>query len=350
MAVSLTQVPSGTQYSYGEIVYTVESTLIGPSIPAANLPVQFSILIDIYEGNTLLTRRKKQPNPQGTTIINIASVLNDFLEYDLVALGSSTSTAAVNGQKTFTLQFGEEYLVNGTLTPDANQVSSDVSVIKGVAPYNSNDVTEAINIPTVLSGSGTTYRVHRDDFMTISTINSGLVIHHNVTIPDTGDSHQQVISGETYTFNIYDERSDLGEVRFAWFNDAGGIDYFTADQEGTQSVSNESDSYRRSVIDFTGNTSSNRVVGANRVYRSSVVEYNKSGNTTINKNTKWLTAQEAELVAGMFSSTQVFIQSGSNFIPVTILNSSHDVMVTGRQSELFQYQIQYRLSNDIRTK
>ena len=280
----------------------------------------------------------------------MASVLNDFLDYDLSALGSSTSTPAVNGQKSFTIQFGEEYIVNNVLTPDPNQVSQTVSVIKGVNPYNGNDVDEALTIPSVLSGAGTSYRLHRDDFMTISTFSGGLVNHQNVNIPMTGDTHTQIIDGVTYNFEIYDTRSDLGEVRFAWFNNAGGIDYFTADQEGTESVSTSSNSYRRSVIDFTGTGSSNRVVGANRVYRSGNVEYQKSGETTISKNTKWLNSAEATLVSGMFDSTQVFVQRGNDFLPVTLLNSSFERMVRGRQSELFQYNIQYRLSNDIRTK
>ena len=153
----------------------------------------------------------------------------------------------------------------------------------------------------------------------------------------------------TYDFEIYDERSDLGEVRVAWFNNIGGIDYFTADQEGTESVSSSTDSYRRSVIDFTGLSSSNRVVGANAVYRSSDVQYSKSSETSITKNTRWLTESEATLVSGIFTSPQVFLQRGSDFIPVTIMNGSYQVRVDGRDSELFQYNIQYRNSNDRRT-
>ena len=47
----------------------------------------------------------------------------------------------------------------------------------------------------------------------------------------------------------------------------------------------------------------------------------------------------------MFESTEVFIQSGSNFIPINLLNTRESIINTTARNKSFQYTVRYQFSN-----
>ena len=344
MAITIHQQPAAQNYSYNELVFSLSSGNINNT--------EFSFVVEItIPGVTDPFVFRKQPNPTKRGIIEISRILNDYLSYEVNALGSASLNAS-NQIKTFGVVFKEEYSVNGTLiTPNAATTSIPLTVIKGVREYNTGDLTSAFTIGPVLSNQPDTIRVFRTDNLILSTFNSttGVLTETSATIPATGATSTVIAGGKTFNLEIYDTRSDLGEVRFWWFNRNGGIDCFTADQEATLSTGVTKRTAPSSVITHGFSTSSNKNPLNTSVFKAGSTNYGVDFSTTHTKNTRWLNQQEADLVSGLFESPEVYIQVGSEFIPTTILNNSYDSLLTLREKDLFQYNIMYRFTNDKRT-
>ena len=340
MALSIVQQPGTQNYSYSDLVYVLSSDQITQT--------EFSFVVAItVDGNTFTYR--KQPNPTSRGIINVSNIINDNLYWEINALGGATSNA-VNQVKAFSITFSEEYYVNDVQTTGDSK-SRVITIVKGVREQNSGNINQAPTIGPILSNQPDTIRVFRSDDLLISTwsIADARLTNQAVAVPSSGASGTVIAGGKTFTLDIYDERSDLGEVRFWWFNRKGGIDCFTADQEATQSVGVEKRTADSSTITHGFTTSSNREPQNSNVFKAGEVNYGVDFNTTNTKNTRWLNQQEADLVAGLFESPKVYIQVGSSFIPTTILNSSYDALLTLREKDLFQYNIMYRYTNDKRS-
>ncbi len=354
MAITINeQRPTSPRYSYGEIVYTVSSDLVGPSIDADDIKQEYSFVVDVKIGSVIIQTIRKQPNPVGVGNFDLSDIINNNLDYDLAAVGATLNYPAVDARKRFTAVFGEEFIdSNGDLvvhtgaagTPVAGSPSVGapaITVIKGVDEYDTIELGDASTVPSVLTQMVNT-RLHRDDYYAITTSSSSQVITHNrVTVPSTGASFDQVIAGVTYSFDVYDDKSILGETRFAWFNTIGGIEYFTADQEGTSSTSVDKSSYNSTTINYgvttPNNKAGNTFISRNRVY---AVDYDQ----TFTKNTRWLTEDEALALEGLFDSPHVYVQDGDNFRPVEITNA-YESYSAQRNQQLFQYTINYRFSN-----
>ena len=346
MAITINQQPTAQNYSYNELVFV----LFSDSVTANNRnAIEFSFVIDItVDGNTF--RYRKQPNPTLRGIIDIGKIVNDNLEWEVKALGITSSADAEYQIKTFSVVFSEERLVNGTLVISNPTTAVSLSVIKGVREYNTGNTTGSFTIGPVLSEQPDTIRVHRDDSLLITNFTTiGATLTNTVVpIPATGDTSTTTVGGKEFTLDIYDDKSDLGEVRFWWFNRKGGIDCFTADQEATQSTGVTKRTADSSVITHGFTTSTNRNPRNASVFKAGTVNYGVDFDTTNTKNTRWLNQQEADLVAGLFESPEVYIQVGTEFIPTTILNNGYDALLTLREKDLFQYNIMYRYTNDKR--
>ena len=345
MAITIDQQPASQNYSYNELVYVLQSDQITQT--------EFSFVISIIDANapsgTLPFVYRKQPNPTSRGIVNVSNIINDNLYWEINALGAATSNS-VNQVKTFTITFSEEYYVDDVQTTGAS-VSTSITVIKGVREQNTGLLTGDYTIGPVLSNQPSVIRVFRTDNLVISTWTTadGTLTNQAVAVPSSGASGTVVAGGKTFTLDIYDTRSDLGEVRFWWFNRKGGIDCFTADQEATQSVGVEKRTADSSTITHGFTTSSNREPQNSNVFKAGEVNYGVDFSTTNTKNTRWLNQEEADLVAGLFESPKVYIQVGNDFIPTTIINSSYDALLTLREKDLFQYNIMYRYTNDKRS-
>ena len=281
MAITINSQPASPKFSYGDFVYSVSSTLVGPTIPVANRLHQYSFVVDLYVGGVLQATFAKQPSPVGVGVFNLASAINDYLQFDVAAIGSDADYPGIEAMRTVELRFGERYLVNDVLTihdgrdaigtPDVS--SNTLTVFKGFDDYDTRGLTQASVVPEVLSEGAlldAPIFVHRTDMMNISIWNGTTLVHHAIDLPETGDSYQETISGNTFNFQIYDERPLLGDVRFAWFNRQGGIDFFTADLEGTSSTNVDKQTYNSTNIDY-GRT--NPTITAGNTYRSRTTTY-----------------------------------------------------------------------------
>ena len=347
--------PTSPKFSYSELIYSVSSSLVGPSIPVDDIKQQYSFVVDVYSGSTLLQRLRKQPNPVGVGVFDLSDIINNNLEYDIAAIGSTNSYPGVEAAKTISVRFGEEYLdgtpatlkiFNGSDVEGAPALAAtDLRVFKGFEEYDTQALNAASNINGLISSSALTNgRIHRDDKLSISTVESGIVLHNKLTVPVSGDALSITVNGVAYNYEIYDDRPLLGDVRFAWFNRRGGIDWFTADQEGDASTSVDKSTYSSTNVDYGITTPTNK---AGNTFRPRERVYAIDYSVSHNKNTSWLTEDQANALQGLFDSPVVYIQHGSDMRPVVITNS-YEHYSNKRDQRLFQYNIEYRYTNDKR--
>lgn len=132
-----------------------------------------------------------------------------------------------------------------------------------------------------------------------------------------------------------------GRERFTWKNQLGGWDYYNFTMAQAKQTEIERIEYTQTQVAYNTNTN------------SVPYTYNRRGNKQlVNKlvetkqaNTDWLTQQESDWLEELFYSTDVYVQSGSQYIPVTIIDTQVISKTNPRTQKTFQYQINYRVAN-----
>lgn len=149
-----------------------------------------------------------------------------------------------------------------------------------------------------------------------------------------------------YRYDVVDKNCGYDGVRFAWKNKYGVWDYFNFGlaESATSDISRQE--YTQTFVPFSN-------AGA-------TVPYNKErrGKTQfvnlINKRrtaeSDYLTQTQADNITEMFYSTDVYVQDGSDFFPVTITNASVTEKVNPRSQKLFTYRVEYQYANDLRSR
>lgn len=338
MAITIVQSPATPNFSYNDLVYVLSSTNIAQP--------QFSFVMQITVDSTTF-EYQKVPNPTQRGIFNISQIANDNLDWDLALLDDEPSTLSFDQNKEFDIVFLERYAVAGVLGDRNPTPTQEIIILKGFVDQDTLNLTAAPTIPILLSNLPEgIIRVHRDDFMGITTFDAGAIFHTRITVPAApATTFNRSIVGVSRTFSVYDKRSELGEVHFAWYNRQGGIDYFTADQEGTEQTSVDKSYAQASPFSIGTTTSSKIVTFSSSVWKSQSVNYSTEFTTTFTKNTRWLSDDE-DYVSGIFDSPRVHIQTGTTWRPVQITNSSYDARTINRQSGLHQYEIEYNFTNN----
>ena len=343
MAITINQSPPSPNYSGNDLVYVLSSTNITENT--------FSFVIDITVGSDTF-RYRKQPNPTSRGIINVSSIVNDNLDWEVESLGASSDNVAVSQEKDFSIVFSEEFVQSSGSLGIVNPITATpIKIIKGVSPQDTYITTDTVSIPPVISSfPNTGMRVLRTATLPITLWDGTEITQSNITIPGSGDTvtFTQGTSG-TYTFEIYDTPSDLGELTFYWFNKIGGIDWFTFDQAGTTSTSVSKETSPASSINHGFTTALNRDSRNANVWKSQQNTYRIDFDETHTKNSRWLSQEMSDYVGGLFESPEVFIKHGTLFRPVEILNSSYDAQTARREVELFNYEVMYRYTNNKRS-
>ena len=343
MAITIDQSPSSPNYSYNDLVYVLSSTNITENT--------FSIVIDITVGSETF-RYRKQPNPTSRIVVNVSNIVNGNLDWEVESLGVSANNTAVSQDKDFSIVFSEEFVQsNGSLGVVNPITATPIKIIKGVSPQDTYVTNAAITIPPVLSSFPTTgMRVLRTATLPVTTWDGSDIIQKNINIPNSGDVLAFTEgSSPTYTFDIYDEESDLGELTFYWFNKAGGIDWFTFDQEGNSSTEVTKETSPSSSYFHGFTTALNRDSRNANVWKSQQNTYRVDFNETHTKNSRWLSRDMSDYVSGLFESPEVFVKHGTLFRPVEILNGSYDAQTVKREVELFNYEVMFRYTNNKRS-
>ena len=146
--------------------------------------------------------------------------------------------------------------------------------------------------------------------------------------------HRQEVCGQTQT-------------RFAWKNEYGVWDYFNCFAAENKVENVERSTWKQSHVNYA---SANAITAFDKRKRPGTRTLQNKISETVTTYTNWLTQQQADQLEELFRSAVVYIQDGDNFLPVEIVTASITKRTNIRSQKNFQYEIQYRLSNQKRSR
>ena len=179
------------------------------------------------------------------------------------------------------------------------------------------------------------------------------------TLPATWDSYKVEIQGQgddgqenndgifaTRWFTKATGECSYNGVRFAWKNEFGVWDYYTFTLQSNSTFGIERQSYEQTFVDYsTGNTS----VPYNKQRRGTKQFYNALNNVKT-ANSNWLTQAEADWLRELFFSADVYIQEGTEMLPVAISSANMVEKTNPRTQKNFQYTIEFSPANQLRPR
>ena len=135
-------------------------------------------------------------------------------------------------------------------------------------------------------------------------------------------------------------------VRFAWKNEFGVWDYYTFTLQSDSSFNIERQAYEQSFVDYS--TADNGPI-YDKQRRGSKQFYNALKRVQT-ANSNWLTQAEADWLRELFFSANVYIQDGTDMLPI-VINSAGVVEKTNpRTQKNFQYTIEFSPANQLRPR
>ena len=381
MAITIIQQPNSPSYSISDIIYVVDSDQKTQS--------EFNYIADIYVGTEMVTRLTQAQDPSGFGVFQLSRIIDDLLTFDKDALGE-TNVLSTGAKQDIRIDFREQFLAStGMINLTSVTATSTKSYIKGVREVG-------IELHETISGLLSTdldhHLVHRDESLTISYL--GQITSITVTAGSTteiigltnasgalkhiGISPNQIItlgtssawvtafnnvnntsytvalnngSNVVKTINVdfYRERNQ-SETRFCWYNNKGGWDYFTANQRHSRSAELTPRTYQSTpvVVSSAGSATTQRADNA-KVINNGTINYRKSFQEEYVANTRWLENDEAAMVEGLYDTRAAFVEIGGFYHPINITSTSRSTRLQNRDAVLFNYEIQYNLSNEKRT-
>jgi len=149
------------------------------------------------------------------------------------------------------------------------------------------------------------------------------------------------------SFRVYNqENCTFNGVRFVWINNYGVWDWFNFTLADTKNTGISRDNYRQTFVDYSTGTNS---VPYN-IQRRGTSTFNTEINTEFTVTSDWLTQAQADWIEQLFYSPEVYIQSGSNFIPIVLTNNTFTSKTNPRSQKLFNYVVSYKHANQKRSR
>ena len=135
-------------------------------------------------------------------------------------------------------------------------------------------------------------------------------------------------------------------TRFAFLNELGGYDYFSFDLADTKQDNITRETYEQPFVNYSTGTNS---VNYNKSRRGSKV-YSISYEETRTAESNYLSDSEASWLRELVESPEVFVQEGTDLLPVVITNTQFLHKTNPRSQKLYTLSIQYKLSNQRRSR
>jgi hypothetical protein len=130
------------------------------------------------------------------------------------------------------------------------------------------------------------------------------------------------------------------KTRFAFINSFGVWDYYNVYMP-TRRVTNINKQFYE-----VGNVKLNQSVTNYNVSDRGTTQYFTDYSDQFEITTETVDSQESQWLKELFTSPEVYIQSGSNFIPVNILNTSETISNDTARNKNYRYTITYQYSNN----
>jgi len=150
----------------------------------------------------------------------------------------------------------------------------------------------------------------------------------------------------TLRFNKQDPQCVSDGVRFAWKNEFGVWDYYTARLAINSGVQIERNAYQQSFVNFSNGSSTLPY----NISRRGSEQFQNKLNQSFNVTTDILDQATAEWLRELFFSTQVYVQENTSFIPVVISNAEVVEKTNPRSQKTFQYAFDYQYANQLRAR
>lgn len=366
MAVTIQSQPTYPNAAYTHLLYSLSST-------ETDNP-QFQYVMDITQNGQILTRIKQYPNPQAAAIFDPARILNDYIEYDQVWRTANVAPAVTSVQN-FNIYFGEEYgtspsssvtLYNGSGQVGPPAVTGTTSVVFGgtIDPNNGSSFNWDAQSQALTNMPSTENYLAYDDYHTMSFYNDGslgtVTVQYspgqtlNYTLP-TGFSTVPISSlnigapanwstvlvtagSQTWQFRLADD-CNYERVRFAFINKDGFWDYYGVNLPYRRVTSIERQSLKKPFVNYS------EAISSYNMQRRGTDYYNIQYNDDYTLSTDWLDQSQAEWLSEMLESPSVFVQQGSDFVPIIITNGTYTHNTNRRSQKTFQFDISYQYSN-----
>lgn len=359
MAITILQQPTSPNVTGTNLIYSVSSS---------NVPqFQFRYIADLYYSGsaTRLARFKYPQNSSNTVNIDLARPIGDYLDTDY-NWKITNSSSFDNSVKEFDIKFGEEYGTSYTspVTEFTNEASASIEVFQGnVYP---SQFTNGFNWTpqSLLTNSPTTQSFNADDYLTAAVYNTDVSVKYYLTgsltatknyvstgkfsaIPISPLNISNYTESDAIVLNVTGSsiRYELGNYcqnekqRFAFTNKFGFWDYYNVYMPTLKSTKIDRKMYEQDNPNLNNRIAqynvSNR--GEKQYYTEYTDEFEITTDTLDDKESQWLRE--------MFESTDVYIQSGSDFIPIVITNTSEQISNNKYRNKNFRYTIRYQFSN-----
>ena len=250
------------------------------------------------------------------------------ISYDSASFNNENNTNNSNSGGPVTSSaglFSTAATVQTCLTASGNQTSGSLLIHLGIGPQNLIDNGNVSGI----TGSW--------DYYTVKLYPQ--------------DSVQQGFfnpNGVWDSFTIYKQTGNCQYpgVRFGWINDYGVWDYFNFVLQEDKNTVVDRGLYRQNFVDYS--TTSNGVTYDRERRGNNAYYTNISANFTANSD--WLTQAQADWLEGLFISPNVYIQDGTNWLPVIITDTEFTSKTNPRTQKLFKYTVNYILANNKRSR
>ena len=172
---------------------------------------------------------------------------------------------------------------------------------------------------------------------------SGSADYVNITGIPLGSS-----TGAIYSYSIKGGANDIicsdPEVRFAFINKFGFWDYYSIFNPVRKNTSVERDQFKRPFVSY------DNYIGTYNIENRGETQHYTKLSDRYNVTTEYITEQTANWLQELFESPDVFVQQDNEFIPINITNTTYTVNNSTSRNKLFQYEIEYKMSNNTRVR
>jgi len=135
-------------------------------------------------------------------------------------------------------------------------------------------------------------------------------------------------------------------TRFVFLNELGGYDYYSFDLADTKQDNITRETYEQTFINYSAGGAS---VPYNKSRRGSKI-YSISYEETRRAESNYLTQAQADWLRELIESPNVFIQEGSDFLPIVISNSTFQYKTNPRSKKLYTLSVDYKMANPRRSR
>jgi len=140
---------------------------------------------------------------------------------------------------------------------------------------------------------------------------------------------------------------DYEGTRFAWLNELGGWDYFTFPYANSKSDSIERKTYQQGFVNYSENSG---YLATYDISRRGSRQYSTNYEETRVAESDWLTTEEADWLRELVESPNVYIQSGTDFLPVVMDTANFDYKTNPRSQKMYRLTLSYKLANNRRSR